>query len=229
MQSLRKQGHYAHNCWKRKDDNDNKSTGAHNKQKNKESSNGKAASNVGAEHKWCCVHKITSHDDTESYKHGAPRPPQSGRAHTASAVQVASTRPSNDDEKPSLNFDDDFEEGFTSTGLLAGSGNRGFHLNSDRFTVIVDSDASDHLIGKELFPTLRKHMREYKKLKEPKIIMTNENKKVFAAATGTIWRYIIDQAGKRVSVRISAMFAPGLGRNVFSPIKAMQSGLSTIL
>ena len=51
-----KQGQYARNCWKRKDDNDSKS-GAHDKQKNKESSRGKAASNVGAEHMWCRVHE----------------------------------------------------------------------------------------------------------------------------------------------------------------------------
>ena len=66
-------------------------------------------------------------------------------------------------------------------------------------------------------------------LKEPKAIITNGNKKVFAAATGIIWGYIIDQASKRVPVRISAMFVPGLGCNAFSSIKAMQSGVSTIL
>ena len=70
--------------------------------------------------------------------------------------------------------------------------------------------------------------RCFKKLKEPKTIMTN-GKKVFATATGTIWGYIIDQDGKRVPVRISAMFVPGLGRNVFLSIKAMQSGVSTTL
>ena len=84
--NYRMQGHYARNRWKEKDDNDGESTGSHNKQKSKESSNCKAASNVGAEHKWCSVHKTTSHDGTECYKQGAPRPPQSGRAHTASAV-----------------------------------------------------------------------------------------------------------------------------------------------
>ena len=110
LQSLRKQGHYARNCWKRKDDNDSKSTGAHNQQKNKESSNGKAASNVGAEHKWCSVHKTTSHDDTACYKQGAPRPPQSGRAHTASAVQGASTRPT-DDEKTAPQIRRSFRRG----------------------------------------------------------------------------------------------------------------------
>ena len=233
-----KQGHYACNFWKRKDDNDSKSTGAHNKQKKKESSDGKAAFNVGAEHKWCYVHKTASHDDTECYKQGAPRPPQSGRAHTASAVQGASTRP-NDDEKPSPNFDDGFEEGFAFAGLLAGNGNRGFHPNgsgnrgfhpsSDRFTMIVDSGASDHLIDEELIPRLRQSMKGYKKLKDPKTIMTNGNEKVFATATGNIWGYIIDQAGERVPVRISATFVPGLGRHVFSSIKAMQSGVITIL
>ena len=220
-----KQGHYARNCWKRK------STG-------KESSNGKAASNIGAEHKWCSVHKTVSHADTECYKQGAPSPPQSGRAHTASAVQGVSTRPT-DDEKPSLNFDDGFEEGFAFTGLLDGSGNRafhpngsgkrGFHPNIDRFTMIVDSGASDHLIDEELIPRLRKSMTDYKKLTDPKTIMANGHKKVFATATGTIWGYIIDQAGKHVPLRISAMFVPGLGGNVFSSIKAMQAEVSTIL
>ena len=240
-----KQGHYARNCWKTKDDNDSKSTGAHNKQKNKESLNGKAASNVGAEHKWCSVHKTASHDDTECYKQGAPRPPQSGRAHTASAVQGASTRP-NDVKKPSLNFDDGFEEGFAFTGLLAGSGNRGFHPNgsgnrgfhpngsgnrgfhpngsgnrgfhpnNDRFTMLVDSGASDHLIDEELIPRLRKSIRDYKKLKNPKTIITNGNK-VFATATGTIWGYtpnlnLRGQAGSTYTrIRIQRQLAlPGL-------------------
>ena len=237
-----KQGHYARNCWKWKDDTNSKSTGAHNKKKNKESSDGKAASNVGAEHKWCSVHKTASHDDTECYKQGAPRPPQSGRPYTACAVQDASTRP-NDDEMPSFNFDDGFEEGFAFTGLLADSGNRGFHPrgfhpngsgnrdfhpNSDRFTMIVDNGASDHLIDEELIPRLRRSMKDYKKQKDPKTIMTN-GKKVFATETGTIWGYIIDQAGKRVPIRISPMFVPELGRNVFSSIKAMQSGVSIII
>ena len=46
-----KQEYYARNCWKMKDDYDSRSTGAHNKQKNKESSNDKTAYNVGAGHK----------------------------------------------------------------------------------------------------------------------------------------------------------------------------------
>ena len=95
--------------------------------------------------------------------------------------------------------------------------------------MLVDSGASDNLIDEELIPRLRKSMRDYKKLKDPKTIMTNGNKKVFATATGIIWGYIIDQTGKRVPVRISATFVPGLGRHVFCSIKAMQSGVSTIL
>ena len=94
--------------------------------------------------------------------------------------------------------------------------------------MIVDIGASGHLIDEELIPRLRKNIRDYKQPKDPKTIMTN-GKKVFATATGTIWGYIIDQAGKRVPVRISVMFVPGLGRNVFSSIKAMQSGVSIIL
>ena len=83
--------------------------------------------------------------------------------------------------------------------------------------MLVDSGASDHLRDEELIPRLRKSVRDYKKLmrdyknlKDSKTFMTNGNKKVFATATGTIWGYIIDQAGKRVPVRISATFVPEL-------------------
>ena len=120
----------------------------------------------------------------EMLQERAPRPPQSGRANTASAVQGANTRP-DDDEKPSLNFDDDFEAGFALTGLLAGSSNRYFHPNGDRFMMTVDSGASHHVVDDELIPSLRKSIRCYKK-QEPKTIVTNESEKVFATATGTI-------------------------------------------
>ena len=114
-------------------------------------------------------------------------------------------------------------------GLLAGSCKRGFHPNSDRFTMIVDSDASDHSIDEELIPKLRKIMKEYKTLQELDTIVTNGNEKVIVVATGTIWGYIIGQAGNRSPVRISAMVVLGLGRSGFSSIKAMQQGVNNIL
>ena len=82
-----------------------------------------ARSNDTADRKWCSVHKTTSHSDEECCKQGVPSPPQSGRAHIASVVLGASTRPAKVVEKPSLNFNGDFDEGFAFTGLLAGSGN----------------------------------------------------------------------------------------------------------
>ena len=112
---------------------------------------------------------------------------------------------------------------------MAGSHGRGFHLNVDRITMIVDGGASNHLVDDELIPRRRNSMQDYKKLKEPQIIVTAGDKEVFATTTGTIWGYIIDQAGKRVPVRISAMIVSGLRRNLFSSIKARSSGVSTIL
>ena len=95
--------------------------------------------------------------------------------------------------------------------------------------MIVDSDVSDHSIDEELIPKLRESMRDHKKQKELKNIATNGNTKLIAIATDTIWGYIIIQAGKRRPVRISAMVVLGLGRNVFSSNKAMQSGVNTVL
>ena len=126
-----KRGHYARNCWKRKDGNDSKSTGSHDTPKGNDSSKSNAISKDTAVQKLCSVHKTISHSDDECDKHGAPRPPQSGRAQTASALLGTSTCLSNDDEKMSLNFDDDLGEGFPFTGLLAGSRKSGFHPNSE--------------------------------------------------------------------------------------------------
>ena len=80
--------------------------------------------------------------------------------------------------------------------------------------MILDSGASDHLIDGKPIPRLRKSTRDCKKLKETTTISTNGKKKVLATATGTICGHIIDQVSKRVAVRISAMFVPGLGRSV---------------
>ena len=92
----------------------------------------------------------------------------------------------------------------------------------------VDSRASDHLVDEELIPRLRDSMQDYEKLKEPKIIVTAGHKEIFATATGTIWGYIADQAGQCVPVRISVMVVPGLGRSLYSSVKAMNSGVRTI-
>ena len=59
--------------------------------------------------------------------------------------------------------------------------------------------------------------------------MTAGKKKVFATTTGTIWGYIINTAGQPVPVRIYTMVAPGLGRCLFSPAKALKAWVSTIL
>ena len=103
--------------------------------------------------------------------------------------------------------------------MAAANDGRSFLPNVDRITMIVDSGASHHLVDDELIPRLRDSMEDYKKLKEPKIIVTAGSKEVLATATGTIWGYIIDQAGQRVPLRISAMIVPGLRRNFSPPSK----------
>ena len=103
--------------------------------------------------------------------------------------------------------------------MVARSGGKGFHPDADMITMIVDSGASDHLVDDELITRLRDSMNDYNKLKEPKIIVTAGSKEVLATATGTIWGYIIDQAGQRVPLRISAMIVPGLRRNFSPPSK----------
>lgn len=76
--------------------------------------------------------------------------------------------------------------------------------------MIEDSDASHAMVDDERIPTPRENMRDCKKLKEPKTIVTAGNEGVFATATCTIWGYIIDQAGPLVPVRIFAIIVTGL-------------------
>lgn len=58
----------------------------------------------------------------------------------------ASSSPANDDEKPPLNFDDDFDKGCVVSELAAGSVRRGLHSNADSFTMVMDSGVSDHFV-----------------------------------------------------------------------------------
>lgn len=51
--------------------------------------------------------------------------------------------------------------------------------------MLMDSGASDHLIGDELIPRQRDSLRVHENLKEPKAIVTACNEKVYGAATGT--------------------------------------------
>ena len=85
-------------------------------------------SNDAAEKECCCVHKTTSHDDSECYAEGASRLSQNGNAHIASsgAALSASSPLANDDETLSLNFVNNFDKGFVFSGLVAGSGGRVF-------------------------------------------------------------------------------------------------------
>ena len=215
-----KEGHYARNCWKNKDRNDdNDSTRAHdNKQKNKKSSGGKDGAKGADGQKWCSVHRTTSHNDEECYEQGAPRPERGG-AHLASTTLSAGSPPVIDD--------DDFDQGFAFSAT--GSGTRPSPHPHNRFAMLVDSGASDHFIDDELLPGLREGMKEYKTLTEPKPIETADNKKVFATATGTICGHIINQSGEDIPVRISVVVVPGIGRHLLSSARAMKSGVSTIL
>ncbi|CAN0560803.1 unnamed protein product, partial [Laminaria digitata] len=101
--------------------------------------------------------------------------------------------------------------------------------NQGKFTMLVDSGASDHLVDGELIPGLRQGMTEYQKLDQPKPIETTGNMKVFATATGHVCGHIINQSGQPIPVRIFVLIVPGMGRHLFSSARAMKSGVSTIL
>ena len=60
--------------------------------------------------KWCSLHKTTSHNDADCFKQGASRPKEGG-VFSAPALGAHYLHSEND-EKPAINFHDDFDGGF---------------------------------------------------------------------------------------------------------------------
>ena len=167
----------ATNCWKKRGkDKQSGSDGNHhdNSRKNKKyfgkKDGSKAGSKGAAGQKWCSVHKTTTNSDNMCCAQGARRS-KCGGANLASAVPSASSPPTNnDDDAPSLNFDDDFDKGFTCSVLTTASDGRISGLNSETSTMLVDSGASDHFMDEYLVPGLRQRIRGLRVPDEPKPI-----------------------------------------------------------
>ena len=86
------------------------------------------------------------------YAQGAPRPKRGG-ANLDSAAMPASSPPTNDDDNaPSLNFDDDFVKGFACSALTTASDGRTSGFNTKAFTMLVYSGASDHFVDERFNP-----------------------------------------------------------------------------
>lgn len=166
------------------------------------------------EHNLYYLRKALLTGDADCYERGKSRPSQNDGSHTASAALNTSSPPAGDEGNSSLNVDDEFDKIFAHTKPVAGSGGRSFHPNTDRFTMLEDSGASDHLVDNDLVPGMRQSMRDHTEMNCLKPIVTAGNKKVVVTATGTICGYIINQAGWSVPVRISAEVVPGLGRDL---------------
>lgn len=91
-----KEGFYARNCWKNKEDDKNKSAGVHDEKQNKKYSwDTKAGAKGDTGQKWCSVHKTTFHSDKGCYEQGAPHPERGG-AHLASVPSAGSPRAATD-------------------------------------------------------------------------------------------------------------------------------------
>ena len=99
----------------------------------------KGSKDEAVQKKWCSVHKTTRQDDAECNAQGASRPSENDNAQDASsaAVRSAGSPAANDNEKPSLNFNDALGKRLAFSGLVAGSDGMGFHPTVDRITMIV--------------------------------------------------------------------------------------------
>ena len=185
------------NCWKKRDEGNQSGDGVghhDSKRKNMKYFAKKGGSKAGpkgaAGQKWCSVHKTATYSDGGCYAQGVPRP-KSGDAHFAPAVLTAGSPPVIDDNnEPSLNFEDDFDHGLACSALATGSGGGISDPYPDKFTMLVNSGASDHFVDDELVPGLRQRVKGLNILQKPKSIATVGDKQVFHTATGTICGHI---------------------------------------
>lgn len=155
------------------------------------------------------------------------RRPRNGGARIVYGLS-ASYRRAVADEEPSLRLYGDIGEGLAYTGLLAGSGGRGFNPNDEGFTMLVDSGTSDNLgLSKRraVISALRHGVRDDKTMIELKTTVTAGNNKASATATGTIRGCNIDYCRPAILINnISTMKVPAVRRNLFAPNNTRNRG-----
>lgn len=82
--------------------------------------------------------------------------------------------------------------------------------------MLVTGSASDYITDDQLISRQQHITKDRENLKDKKTIVTASNNKVLTTTTGTIRRFVIDEARRSVALRISSILVSGVGCSLLS-------------
>jgi len=138
-------------------------------------------------------------------------------------------------EKDSTTSDQDNEEenpkamGFSFTAVDRAEQALFTVGDSDSFSMMVDSGASDHYVDDKLVPWIKSKMINLQEINPAREITTAGMHTLYGTATGDIVCKVADSDGKERTANIPIVIVPGIGKHLFSSGSAKSRGIKTVI
>ena len=101
--------------------------------------------------------------------------------------------------------------------------------DSDNFSMMVDSGASDHYVDDKLVPWIKSKMINLQEINPAREITTAGMHTLYGTATGDIVCKVADSDGKERTANIPIVIVPGIGKHLFSSGSAKSRGIKTVI
>ena len=101
--------------------------------------------------------------------------------------------------------------------------------DSDNFSMMVDSGASDHYVDDKLVPGIKSKMINLQEINPAREITTAGMHTLYGTATGDIVCEIADNNGEVHRAHIPIVIVPGIGKHLFSSGSAKSRGIKTVI
>ena len=101
-------------------------------------------------------------------------------------------------------------------------------VNSNLVTLMADNGASDHYFDDAIIRDLKHRVQNYVHLTTPRKILTAWGAILDGTAEGVLQGLVTDDGGNQILVRVDIVVMPGIGRNLFSVMRAAKNGIATI-
>eukprot|EP00752_Nemacystus_decipiens_P006651 g5979.t1 len=137
-------------------------------------------------------------------------------------------------EKDSTTSDQDEEEdpkamGFSFTAVDTAEQALFTAGDSNNFSMMVDSGASDHYVDDKLVPGIKNKMINLRQINPAREITTAGNHTLHGTATGDIVCEVTDSNGNERLAHIPIVIVPGIGKHLFSSGSAKARGIKTVI
>ena len=101
--------------------------------------------------------------------------------------------------------------------------------DSDNFSMMVDSGASDHYVDDKLVPWIKSKMINLQEINPAREITTAGMHTLYGTATGDVVCKAADSDGKERTANVPIVIVPGIGKHLFSSGSAKSRGSKTVI